>query len=159
MATKPITCGTISFKTDRYQSGPHAVLIDVDAYMEGKKVGGAGMLITDYGPEKLAVVSAMGAHIKRCRVGTRLYEHLYNIACAERALLASDSKRTEASEGFWRKQTRKGRAHCLTRAIPGTRLSSESPLMFKPVGNWPCYRYAMHEACPRKIDLSGRGRR
>lgn len=159
MANEPIECGAITFKTDRYQSGPDAVLIDVDAYMQDRKVGGAGMLITGRGADKLAAVSAMGAVTKRCGIGTRLYEHLYKIACDERARLASDTKRTEASEGFWRKQARKGRARCLSREVPGTRLSSESKLMFRPVGNWPCYRYAMREACPRKIDLSGRRRR
>lgn len=52
------------------------------------------------------------ASVRRQGVGTKLYERAARIACEARygAPLASDTDRSPMSEGFWRKQTGKGRA-------------------------------------------------
>jgi hypothetical protein len=146
----------ITFRVDRYRSGSEAI-VDVEAHMAGRRVGGAGMVIRQHTladfSEKIASVSAISVVTKRCGVGTHLYRRLYKIACAENARLASDVKRTSASEGFWRKQERKGRARCLTRKVRGIRLDDRPGIMFQRAGRWPCLRYVMKETCPRRFDL------
>jgi GNAT superfamily N-acetyltransferase len=51
---------------------------------------------------------------QRKGVGTKLYERAAQIACRDfGAPLASDSDRTAAAEGFWRKQVTKRRARAV----------------------------------------------
>jgi ferredoxin-thioredoxin reductase catalytic subunit len=90
--------------------------------------------------------------IQRCGVGTKLYELLQQEACKERAHLASDVYRTRFSEGFWKKQRRRGRAYCPRDERRGVKLDDQG----KRVGTWPCYRYVMREVCPERGSL-GRG--
>jgi hypothetical protein len=94
--------------------------------------------------------------LARCGVGTKLYEAALRQACERGLVLASDTSRTNASEGFWKKQARKGRADCVRKDFGGHRLDES----FSPTGEkWPCGRWAMKEACPTAFDLSGVRRR
>ena len=47
---------------------------------------------------------------ERRGLGTKGYEALASWACANNFVLTSDQARTDASEGFWKKQLTKGRA-------------------------------------------------
>jgi hypothetical protein len=81
-------------------------------------------------------------------VGTRMYEAAAQVACALGHALVSDDKRSRFSEGFWKKQARKGRATCDTSAR-GTRLNDD--LSYK--GTWKCHRYRL--TCPAPRSLAG----
>lgn len=87
-------------------------------------------------------------------VGTRMYEAAAQVACASGQVLVSDDKRSRFSEGFWKKQAKKGRATC-DASQPGTRLNDD--LSYR--GNWRCHRYRL-KPCPAPVALSGlRGKR
>lgn len=51
---------------------------------------------------------------ERRGLGTKGYEALAAWACANNFVLTSDQARTDASEGFWKKQLTKGRAEYVT---------------------------------------------
>jgi hypothetical protein len=159
VATYP-KCGTVTIQhyiDDEYEGGRDYKLT---AIMNGKFVGAMDLTTTelDDGEPIMAVEYAKVIAHRRCGIGTKLYEKALALACENRLPLASDSQRTEASEGFWSKQAKKGRAVCYLSDVPAGRLH-HSPTGFTTVGKWPCYRYVMREACPRKMDLSGRRRR
>ena len=148
-------CGVITFEVDRIRSGP-ATLFDVNAYMNGKTVGRANLaMLPTSDNQRFAIVSNIGVASERCGVGTRLYQKLYKIACKNRAIFASDNQRTEASEGFWRKQEKKGRAVCNARDSRGIRLKA-SGFTYTPIGRWPCHSYRMKKTCPKSFSLRGR---
>lgn len=81
-------------------------------------------------------------------VGTRLYEAAAHVACSSGRTLTSDDKRSRFSEGFWKKQAKKGRATC-DASKPGTRLNDD--LSYR--GNWKCHRYLL--SCPAPASLAG----
>lgn len=89
---------------------------------------------------------------QRCGVGTRLYEAALAAACEQGLRLASDTQRTDGSEGFWQKQVAKGRAQCVSSA-PADRLNER----WGPEGTWSCGRFAMLETCPSSPSLRGLG--
>lgn len=60
-----------------------------------------------------------------CGIGTQMYEAAWEVACGMRKRLASDRARSDAAEGFWAKQKRKGRARCVTDARGGDRFDYE----------------------------------
>jgi GNAT superfamily N-acetyltransferase len=99
---------------------------------------------------KSVLVSAL---LRRCGVGTRLYEAAAVLACDKRRVLRSDSRRTMYSQAFWEKQVRHGRAVC------------ESPQPTPPHSDprWPtirggCLQYVLTAPCPAP-KLDGRRRR
>ena len=71
-------------------------------------------------------------------IGTRLYEAAALFSCSKRKVLTSDDKRSRFSEGFWKKQARRGRATC-DASKSGTRLNDD--LSF--AGKWKCHRYLL----------------
>ena len=73
------------------------------------------------------------------------------IACDKGLRLASDSSRTNASEGFWTKQERKGRATCVERGEGAEKLL---PTMRVAGEMWPCKRYALKTSCPASRSLA-----
>lgn len=88
----------------------------------------------------------------RQRYGTRLYEHGARHACAASGRgLVSDYRRSDAAEGFWRKQVEKGRARCMMKQRPGFRYDPKTHEM-KP--HWPCFMYEL--LCPVPASLDGR---
>lgn len=126
------------------------------ALMDGARAGFMGLAAERYGKPYLVVEAVIVDTRRRCGIGTKMYERALQLACENGLRLASGHMRTEASEGFWKKQTRKGRAQCVSDKS-AVRLSPPEQGMH-PDGEWPCGRYAMREVCPRKIDLSGRRR-
>lgn len=90
--------------------------------------------------------------MQRCGLGTRLYEKAAKITCEGGHGLRSDIERTAASQGFWEKQVRKGRAECAERVEPQTAPDNESIL-----GRGGCDHYRLK--CPAPTSLAGRKRR
>jgi GNAT superfamily N-acetyltransferase len=117
----------------------------IRAYMNGDPAGAMNLTeVYEQGDFVLAVTdAAVKPEYRRCGIGTKLYERAMKIACEQGLRIASDELRSDMSEGFWKKQLEKKRAKCI-RGVGG-RL---------PEGQWPCRRYVMREACPRKMDLS-----
>lgn len=94
--------------------------------------------------------------LRRCGVGTMLYERAAAEACERGLRLASDRERSKGAETFWRKQVRKGRARCIDRKRRGDRYE---PGRGTQERHWKCGQYALKRAaCPRPM-LSGRRRR
>lgn len=56
-----------------------------------------------------------------CGIGTQMYEAAWEVACGQQRRLASDRSRSDAAEGFWSKQKKKGRARCVSDAQGGNR--------------------------------------
>jgi len=106
--------------------------------------------------KKIAQVSFIRSHgYPRCGYGTKLYEKFLEVACAKGLKLSSDTTRSEASEGFWQKQVRKGRARCTSYKKPARRIDQR----FDSMGHWSCERFEMIERCPADRSLSGLKRR
>lgn len=150
-------CARVHFKDE---SPPGDYEINVTAWDGGTKLG--EIIATRRhayasgrrGSEQIAKVGwvkVLPAAERRCGLGTKLYEKALTIACRMGLILASDWQRTEASESFWRKQERKGRAICASTEEVGTHLNEE----MGDVGEWPCYYYQMTEACPKNMSLAG----
>jgi hypothetical protein len=124
----------------------------ISAFTNGDKAGFIGLERDRRGGRYLTVEYAVVTADRRCGIGTKMYERALQLACELGLPLASGHSRTPASEGFWRKQERKGRARCVSQK-PASRLAPAEEGM-GPRGEWPCGQYAMREACPRKIDLT-----
>lgn len=90
---------------------------------------------------------------QRCGVGTQLYTRAAAIARERGVPLYSDTARTEASQGFWEKQVRKGRAKC-ARKGSGARKIRMTPGrdIVEERGKWACQQYVLK---PEATDLSG----
>lgn len=101
---------------------------------------------------------SLGVNAKRCGVGTKLYEKALKVACKRGRRLVSDSSRTAASEGFWKKQVRKGRAVCASTA-QGSGATQLTPQMDPTGKRWPCHRYSMKSPCLPGGSLAGPKRR
>jgi hypothetical protein len=125
---------------------------EIQAYMHGETVGEANLRVVQF-PRlgKALVVSLADVYEPSCGVGTRLYERMYRLACDNNARLVSDATRSRYSEGFWRKQVRKKRAHCISRRRHATRIHSDTGRE----SLWSCHRYAMKKKCPRRFNLTG----
>lgn len=125
--------------------------VTIDVYRGIKLVGGARAEFSN-GHLRLDLIE-VDASIQRCGVATRLYEILAQVACDTGRKLASDTMRSDASEGFWVKQARKGRARC----VPGAGERIRDDFTSDTKNPWPCEYYEMKSSCPR--DLSGGNRR
>jgi hypothetical protein len=106
----------------------------------GDKIGQVSFVVSPTAVE----VDLIEVDVQRCGVGTALYTKLAQFACSEGKTMRSDSARSAAAEGFWRKQVRKGRARC----VPG-----KGRRVFMTQGetggpqSWPCKRYRIIK-CP-----------
>jgi hypothetical protein len=158
MADEHPKCGKLDFGvevTDEWEGG-RDYLIEVQ--LAGRFAGKMDLATVDIDGQPALAIEYAKVETPRCGIGTKLYEQALRLACRDGVPLASDWSRTEASEQLWQKQARKGRAVCYLADEPGRKLQM-TPGGFDKVGTWPCRRYVMREACPRKIDLSGRKRR
>lgn len=118
---------------------------------DGELVADADLMLRKR--EKRATVDyiRVNREFERCGVGTKIYEKMLEIACATGMRFTSDISRTDASEGFWRKQVKKGRARCVKNGGPGDKLNER----FDKVGFWECERYELKERCPVDRSLAG----
>lgn len=113
-------------------------------------------LARDHGGRlRVAFVSLREAGLARCGLGTRLYETALREACQRGLRLTSDRTRSDASEGFWRKQVAKGRARCVRPGGASRFIFDLETGESEIDGTWDCTQYEMVETCPAKIDLSG----
>ena len=118
--------------------------ISVEAKVDGKTVG---LVIVEKPRGDPPYVGFVEVDLKRCGIGTRLYERAAKIACKEFGQpLHSDVLRSDEAQGFWAKQVRKGRATCVGPVDP------EQPRL----GRDGCLAYKL--TCPAPTDL-GRARR
>lgn len=82
----------------------------------GKRVGAIHLAKVKRGGRMVWTVRGINvlAEARRKGIGTKLWEHAAREACRLRAPLASDERvGSGASEAFWQKQLRKGRARVL----------------------------------------------
>ena len=93
--------------------------------------------------------SYTNSNFRRCGYGTKLYEKMRDVACDYGVPLASDRIRSEFSDGFWRKQLRKGRAKCASPVYPDQLEDEGIP------EDSPCGTFVMKQACPRDRSLAG----
>lgn len=94
---------------------------------------------------------------QRCGVGTKLYTHAATIARERGVPLYSDSARTKASQSFWEKQVRKGRAKCARKGRGARKISMKPGSdIVEERGKWSCQEYVLK---PDAKDLSGLPRR
>jgi len=88
--------------------------------------------------------------MQRCGLGTKLYEQAAQYTCeAFKKPLHSDVERSAMSDGFWKKQVKKGRAVCTVQAQEP---ASSTPDWIPVEGRSGCARYRL--SCPAPIDLS-----
>ncbi len=132
--------------------GVHVVLAKIGGqqvgYMEVEESEGpSGQTFT-----KVAFVEATK---KGLGIGTKLYERAAALACRQRAPLISDESRTAASQGFWEKQARKGRAYC----VPGSGRGTKLGVKFGVTGSWSCGQYALTCPAPKSLAAAPRRRR
>ena len=96
-------------------------------------------------------------NLQRCGLATRLYTKAAKYACDNlRRPLQSDTLRTAASDGFWRKQVSKGRAGCV-QAANDTYAKKADPTMAIE-GRNKCAFYTL-KSCAGAADLTGPRRR
>lgn len=91
---------------------------------------------------------------QRCGVGTQLYTRAAAIARERGMPLYSDTARTAASQGFWEKQERKGRAKCAKKGRGAAKINMNhaSGAIIEERGRWACQEYVLK---PTATDLSG----
>jgi hypothetical protein len=165
--TPPPTCGPITFR--RIEKVPAAdwegrfsQQFEIQALMGGRPAGYLNARLRQLGRVGYVLV-AETIEIRtppRCGLGTKIYEQALQLACEKNARLASDVARSDAAEGFWRKQVRKGRARCYRRTAPGIKVAYdyEQRRFAETDEKWSCNRYLMREACPPEMSLKGRRR-
>lgn len=161
---KPITrttrIGEIEYTLEY---NPYHEMVWIRAEKDGKYAG----TLSAQEPHGEPVLEMAGAYSKGkrgSRTGTRMYEMLAAFACERGRVLVSDRARTDASEGFWRKQFDKGRAvhQCLTFDEAGwgqkTEWTSCPPDKDKydKAGTWTRYKL---KSCPAPTNLEGLRRR
>jgi hypothetical protein len=148
------SCPVVKFETRQPPKGSGIRGAAIAAIVNGESVGQA---IVVYG-EGVPYVSdiRVAAEMKRCGVGTKLYEQAAQFACKTfKEPLHSDVERSAMSQGFWQKQVKKGRASCVSdmRAVD----EDEVPDWMATAGRDGCVRYRL--TCPAPKDLSRRRRR
>ena len=91
---------------------------------------------------------------QRCGVGTQLYTRAAELARELKMPLYSDTARTAASQGFWEKQERKGRAKCAKKGRGAAKINMNhaSGAVIEERGRWACQEYVLK---PTATDLSG----
>lgn len=133
------SCPRINFKRTDLKSGTV-----IEAFADHERVG----LLTLREKNSVSLIEVEPG-FARCGVGTRLYEKAARIACAEGGTpLRSDVYRTAASQGFWEKQVRVGRAICAGREHPEHGGAEEAL-----VGRGNCLFYKL--TCPAPKSLRG----
>lgn len=115
----------------------------------------AGLLVANRAGKRLKVGLIMvEKKYRRCQLATRMYEAAATYACRHGHALQSDTLRSVASQGFWAKQTDKGRAKCAKRAGVFEAPQHDGP----HYGRGGCDHYRL-TTCATPVDLSGRTRR
>jgi murein DD-endopeptidase MepM/ murein hydrolase activator NlpD len=156
LADAPNACSTLKFNDKEDEIGNFDIEV-TDA---------SGKIVAELNTERSSNQMIIGMvkvdpGIQRCGVGTRLYERAAARGCNKGLLLRSDSWRTPASEGFWKKQEKKGRARCVVgTGIPGKRLMPDMSFERDPAGKnklWECDWYEMNDACPDTLADAGLG--
>lgn len=147
----PPTCPPLRFTTqdrgDRVLVWAHDGVEDGSAFTVA---GWTALLRADRVGDALQVKAIqVDASLQRCGVGTRLYEEIAKVACAEGRTLRSDRRRTGYSEAFWRKQASKGRATCTPGS--GINLSYKDRSTPKEIRGktayWRCQTWSLEDAC------------
>lgn len=154
MATK--ACANLRFRT---KIDPDSGKVNVQARRARSVVG--ELEAVPYRGRLVAAYIFVDADVRRCGVGTRLYELAAKQACKRGVPLVSDVARSAYAEGFWAKQTAKGRARCVK---PAASLSKRPPWVVDStsdddvplIGRGGCDHYEL--ACP-VTSLAGRVRR
>ena len=153
-------CGVVTFQTSRAwfigDDGRRRLDYSISVLMHGHPVGYGSIYIT---PKETAQVGVARVTVTGCGVGTRLYEKMYKTACSNGARLVSDDGRTDFSEGFWKKQQRKGRAYCVNKNVRGRRLHYDGNMIQETGQTWSCGRWGMKRKCSRPVNLTGGRRR
>jgi len=93
------TGGRRSMRFEAYREGESKPAGYIKAYRMNRKVRG----------KTVWTIDSVKAFQERQGVGTALYEAVAQAVCKKRNRLVSYGPRTAKSEGFWRKQERKGR--------------------------------------------------
>lgn len=104
----PSACIPEGFRVETDLAADHAVWVRL---YEGTRQIGSFLAAKNSKFRRLEVVHAVVIpdYVRR-GLGTKGYEALATWACANDFVLTSDQERTDASEGFWKKQRTKGRA-------------------------------------------------
>lgn len=137
-------CASLTFKKwANIEPGIWARVALIDHGDDGQETVGEIQLLLDDEYARVRWIKVR-EKFQRCGAGTKLYEQALDFACKHYRPLASDTVRTEMSQGFWMKQVRKGRARC---AQP-TDKSSDG-----------CRFYRMKSICPDNRSLAGRRKR
>ena len=94
--------------------------------------------------------------LRRCGIGTKLYEKALKLSCERGMKLRSDRQRSAYSNSFWLKQQTKGRAVCERKSKPPEGFQvSPGDVVF---GRSGCDRFAIKKPC-EVPDLRGARRR
>lgn len=100
-------------RCEGYEGTKPVVDIDVMSRDESVKEPLAEMRLKQQGDHLAVSYISVQFEYRENKWGTRLYEEALRESCAVGKPLSSDTTRSEFSEAFWRKQTRKGRSVCL----------------------------------------------
>jgi GNAT superfamily N-acetyltransferase len=156
------TCPVFTFKIDRDASGGG---FQIRAQVP-ERLGPLTMGVIEVEPDdqdgrlRVAWIRTEDS-VRRCGLGTKLYERAAVEACRSRRVLTSDITRSESSDGFWQKQVKKGRATC--KAIPAELTHLKTVARFsapgeKIAGRSNCWFYKL-KSCKVAAELSGTRRR
>jgi hypothetical protein len=149
-ARKPTTCPVLKLRSRKYSPSEFVI----EALHGSRIVGDIYVHVGRYAAKSLLVVESIdvSGDVRRCGVGTKLYEAAAKLACSRGLRLASDTFRTEASDGFWAKQVAKKRAVCSEPSI----FAIINPQM--AVGRSGC-RYYTLKRCPATTLAGARRKR
>jgi len=114
-----MNCRRISYAIESIDEEPENDVIRFSAVARGDDDKWIGEVSVEYllRDSKRVGAKVERSHVlpqlRRCGIGTKLYELAAQYLCSEGIRLKSDIDRSPPAESFWRKQLRKKRAACI----------------------------------------------
>lgn len=121
----------------------------VDAY-EGDALVGR-LELREHGEGLKITRARIEAKLKRCGLGTKLYDRAVSLATEQGKRIVSDSARTPSNDAFWRRMQKRGRAECID-SSGGTKITTRKGSGFEEAekGGYTCKRYALTPKVDRR---------
>lgn len=148
------SCPKLRWTVDPQSNDPATLHFNATAQHDQAEHVAYGKLHLHTGKKTATVTWAnVNEDYRRCGVGTRLYRRMLKEACKRGLRLTSDTTRSDASEAFWRKQVKKGRATCVEPSMRGDHYDDYDGYVER--AKWKCGQYALKKDCPSDVSLAG----
>jgi GNAT superfamily N-acetyltransferase len=159
---KPAVCARIDWEVYPFRDDFGGDRVAIVGWIDGAPVAelSAGVDVNERPQVFYVDTVTVKPAVRRCGVGTRLYELAAKAACDRGHKLASDRMRSAASHAFWKKQLQKGRARCISAADPVSAEQQARDFPGKTIryGRGKCDRYELKSCSVSSLD-GGRRRR